>query len=248
MEPEIVKNSLGNFISNPGLQHLAEYIFSCLNYKDLESCQLINRSSGSILANPKFWLIKFIQKGMSKKNQNDWIKAIQLTKDTDLARNIQLYLKRSLWKAKIVDIPCYIDEAILEKSLEFIKEFGNEAFSTLYRKQDFNFIHNFENHTAGCIQTLAAIQMEKWEIITNDQCWTLLNWLAAKDGNFEMVKTISPLMDNPNARIPKYGATFTPISGASKNGHLEIVKFLVPLSNNLDAKALQEIISNSRKG
>ena len=64
LESKIVKNSLGNFISNPGLQHLAEYIFSCLNYKDLESCQLVNRSSGSILANPKFWLTKFIQKGM----------------------------------------------------------------------------------------------------------------------------------------------------------------------------------------
>ena len=78
MEPEIMKNTLENFINNPGLQHLAENIFSHLNYKDLDACQLVNRSCRSILGNLKFWLRKFIQQGMSKKNQNDWINAIQL--------------------------------------------------------------------------------------------------------------------------------------------------------------------------
>ena len=43
MEPKIIKNSLENVIRNPGLQHLAENIFSYLNYDDLKSCQLINR-------------------------------------------------------------------------------------------------------------------------------------------------------------------------------------------------------------
>ena len=88
MEPEIVNNCFENVVNNAGFQHLAENIFSYLNYKDLQSCQCINRSSKSILANPRFWLQKFIQLGMSKKNQNDWIQAIQLTKDTDFETNI----------------------------------------------------------------------------------------------------------------------------------------------------------------
>ena len=51
MEPEIIKNYFENFLNNPGLQHLAENIFLYLNYKDLDACQLVNRSSKSILGN-----------------------------------------------------------------------------------------------------------------------------------------------------------------------------------------------------
>ena len=65
-KPEIIKNSLENFINNAGLQHLAEKIFLYLNFKDLKACQLINRSSQSILANPRFWLQKFIENGQEK--------------------------------------------------------------------------------------------------------------------------------------------------------------------------------------
>ena len=124
MEPEIVKNSLENFMINPGLQHLAENIFSNLNYQDITSCQLINQSSRFILNNPGFWLKKFIQKGMSKKNKNDWIKAIQLTKNTNFERNLQLYLKMSLSKGKMFNIPCYIDKNALQKSSDLMKKFG----------------------------------------------------------------------------------------------------------------------------
>ena len=63
-EPEIVKNSLENFLNNPGLQHLAENICSYLNYQDLSAFQLIRRCSKIIINNPIFWLKKFIQKGM----------------------------------------------------------------------------------------------------------------------------------------------------------------------------------------
>ena len=123
-QPEIDKKSLENLTNDPDVQHLAENIFSCLSYKDLEACQLINQSSQAIISNPKFWLRKLIQNGMSKNNQNDWLKAIQLAKDTDFERNLQLYLKRSLGKAKMLDIPCYIEENTLKKSSDLMKKFG----------------------------------------------------------------------------------------------------------------------------
>ena len=256
MEPEIIKNSLENFLNNPGLQHLAENIFSYLNHKDLDACQLVNRSSKSILGNPKFWLRKFVQRGMSKKNQNDWINAIQLARETDFERNIQLYLKRSLWKAKIIDIPCYIDENILKKSAELIKEFEDLALIRSYNRENGKFIKQIENYTAGCIQALAAIQIEglHW---TKD--WALLNNDAATHGNLEIIKIVSPLMDNPNYNWNSNDDTsdmddsdddddnnainimFTPIYTATCKGYLEIVKYLVPLSNNLDPQALQII-------
>ena len=264
MEPEIIKNSLENFLNNPGLQHLAENIFLNLNYKDLDACQLVNRSSKSILGNPKFWLSKFIQIGMSKNIQNDWIKAIQIAKETDFERNIKLYLKRSLWKAKLVDIPCYIDENILKKSSEFIKEFDNLEFG------EGEFIRQIENYPAGCIQALAAIQMDLEEGLFWTKDWAILNNHAATHGNLEIIKIVSPLMDNPNSTCDNnddyqdnddssdmssdddetynsINAMYTPLFAATQKGHLDIVKFLIPLSNNLDPQTLKLFVVIARK-
>ena len=124
-QPEInVPKSLKNLTNDADIQHLAENIFSCLSYKDLEACQLINQSSRVIISNPRFWLKKLVQNGMSKNNGNDWLKSIELAKDTDFERNLQLYLKRSLGKAKMLDIPCYIEENTLKKSSYLMKKFG----------------------------------------------------------------------------------------------------------------------------
>ena len=48
----------------------------------------------------------------------------------------------------------------------------------------------------------------------------------------EIVKTLAPLTDNPNAPN-KYGDT--PIYWAAREGHTEIVKFLAPLTDNPNA-------------
>ena len=82
-----------NFLKIPGLRHLAEDIFLNLNNNDLQICELINKSTKDILTNPLFWLKKFIRRGLSKKNQDDWHNAIRLTKNTNLEGNILLYLK-----------------------------------------------------------------------------------------------------------------------------------------------------------
>ena len=71
-------------IINPGLQHLAESIFLNLNGEDLKACQLINRSANQILDNnPMFWIKKCTQKGLSKENKDDWIKAVQSEMHSD---------------------------------------------------------------------------------------------------------------------------------------------------------------------
>ena len=219
IEHEIVQNSLENVINNPGFQHLAENIFLYLNYKDLKACQCINRSSKSILANPRFWLKKFIQKGMSKKNQMDWLKAIQLIQNEDLKRNVYLYLKRSLRIGKMVDIPCYIDSSNIKKysrSYKFV--------NTLYNKYDGGNIEVIQ----GAIQILAAdCKVERRGYFRRGD-WSWFMCKAAERGNFEIIKSLSPLMENPNASRSRT-KLFTPIINASRKGHLEIVKFLVSL-------------------
>ena len=93
-------------IKNPGLQHLAENVFLNLNYSDLNKCQLINQSTSQILDNPMFWINELIKKGLSKKNQNDWIKAIQSVKSSSEGIAIISYLQWN-WKKDIMDVPCY---------------------------------------------------------------------------------------------------------------------------------------------
>ena len=84
----VISLKMENITNNPGLQHLAEKVFLNLDYEDLENCGKINQSCKNILENPIFWTKKF-----SKKNQNDWAKAIQSAKNSDKEKHILKYLK-----------------------------------------------------------------------------------------------------------------------------------------------------------
>ena len=80
-------------INNPGLQHLAEKVFSNLELKDLEVCAMINQLSKQILDNPIFWLKKFVSRGMSKKNETEWAKAIKLAIKYNMKTQLISYMK-----------------------------------------------------------------------------------------------------------------------------------------------------------
>ena len=119
---------MDQIIQNPGFQHIAEKIFLNLNFEDLMACQLMNKSSKQILDNPMFWIKKLMSKGLSKPNQDGWINAIQITKNTKLAEIIALYLKKVLHKNRFIDVPCYIDTNTVERISQ--KSFATQ-FSTL---------------------------------------------------------------------------------------------------------------------
>ena len=87
---------MDQIIQNPGFQHLTEKILLNLPFKDVISLQLVNKTLKEILDDPMFWIKKWILKGLSKKNKDDWIKAIQLTKNTKLVKIIILYAKKVL--------------------------------------------------------------------------------------------------------------------------------------------------------
>ena len=134
-------------INTPGFQHLAEKMFLNLNYEDLKTCQLINQSANEILENPMFWIKKIIQRGLSKENQKDWHRAIQLVKNTDLEKNISSYLKRSSKNPRVVDIPCYINEdTIMEYSK--MPKLNNTEFRN---------IHYWNDIPHGCIQLSSPV-------------------------------------------------------------------------------------------
>ena len=80
--------------NSPGLQHIIENIFLNLDSEDLATCQFINKSCKQILSNPLFWIKKWrIFRGLSKKNQEVWTKAIQMSRGTNFEKNLLSYIK-----------------------------------------------------------------------------------------------------------------------------------------------------------
>ena len=80
-ENTLLASKMEKIISNPGLQHLAEKVFSHLDVENLKICGQINQSCNQILEDPMYWLRKFVC--LSKENRNDWVQIIQSVKNFD---------------------------------------------------------------------------------------------------------------------------------------------------------------------
>ena len=207
------KSNLENLINIPGLQHLAENIFFSLNYDDLKSCQLLNRSSKRILDNPLFWLKKFVQRGVSRKNEMDWLTAIKLTRNTKLETNVLFYLRRCFKHQRLVDFPCFIDENVVSKSLKIVRQLDGKN------------IMNWDSMQPGFIQIFAAKSKQ------SDQFWCQ-GWIwNPKDGEIEFIKSLAPLMKNPNKYKHNQDGN-TLLHFAAFFERVDLVKYLVSLEDN----------------
>ena len=103
-------------IQNPGLEHITEMILFNLDFEGLKKCQNLNKSIKKTLEDPMFWLRKWrTQRGLSKKNYDDWVKVIQLTKNTNAGTYIKLYLEKVIKNGHVVDVPCFIDSDAVER-------------------------------------------------------------------------------------------------------------------------------------
>ena len=194
-----------NIIQNPGLQHITEMILFNLDFEALKKCQLLNKSFNDILEDPMFWLRKWrTQRGLSKKNHDDWVIAIKLTKNTNTEANIKLYLEKIIENGHIVDIPCFIDSHAVEKSTQF------------------TFERALEESELGILQILASIDYKPSE------CRVLYCGigrdirLAVFGGHLNIVRILAPITSNPNFE--------TLIHFAAMNGQVDVLKFLAPLT------------------
>ena len=250
-----------SIFNNPGLQHIAENIFSNLNHEDLEVCRTVNQSCKNILDEPIFWLKKFIRRGLSRKDQLDWTKAVQLTKHTDLEKNVLLYLKKRSKNERVVNLPCYINEKIVGNSKKLIKKYrkpfnsrnsgkmfdacidGDEGIIQLLApfmkypnppdKDGDTPIHI----AAGTGNDFVPIVQILAPLAANINAWNKIGntpiFNAAQKGCLEIIRILAPLTDNPNMQQDITGTT--PIHMAAEEGAVEVVKFLAPLANNLNA-------------
>ena len=238
-------------LKNPGLQHITEVIFWNLSYEDLENCRHVNQSCKQILENPMFWLKKFVRRGLSKKNQSDWAKIIQLAKDSDIKRNICLYLKKCSKNERVTDLPCFINEDTVRNSKRLLRQFWNRVerfpkfkaleFAARWDAGILQIIaplHNFATAANGRIKTMNRTSFKMVQIMAPllegnpnapDQWGQTPMHYAANFGYVNLARLLVTLGDNPNAEDQ---SRVTPIYLAARDGNIEIVKMLAPLSDN----------------
>ena len=230
------------FINTPGLQHLAENILVNLKYQDLKFCGLLDSSFlysvDQLMENPLFLLRKFVLGGMSKKNETDWTKIIQMTRGTNVAEIILLYFKRYLQNEKMVDfdMPCHIKKDNLKNDSEIIMK-EKDGNLSIVSSIDYNhYYSNYEivkileaNENVGIWENEFSPIWEKFKELGT------ITWVA-NIGHTEIVQVVTPLTDNPNKPD-----AFVSSTTWSMNKHT--VKILVPLEESLEEipKILQHI-------
>ena len=169
--------TLDNFLNNPGLQHLAREIFLNINsVNSLQACQEINQSSKQIFETPLFWLKKFVQRGLSKKNQEDWMKVIQSAKNSDKENHLLLFFKWTFQTKRMVDLPCYTNPIVQD-------DFRNQIFQSA------------RDNNLEIVKILAPLTDNPNAPVKHG--WTPI-MQAAYHGHSEIVKILAPLTDDPN--------------------------------------------------
>ena len=172
-------------------------MFLSLPFKDIMACQLVNKSSKELLANPIFWIRKWGLKGLSKKNQDDWINAIRLTKNNSkLTEIIVSYIKKVLHNDRFIDIPCYIDEKIVEKILKFPVENAMKGRFLNY-KNSFFILHEMD---AGSFQISIGWMNMKIPKYVMERLQTSFA-KSAGDGGKDIFQVLAPFIGNANETV-----------------------------------------------
>ena len=176
-----------------------------------------------------FWLKKWIQRGLSKKNQKDWIAAIDETKDKELIKIVLLYFKKILKKHDFIDVPCFIDKR--RRSMRFLQR-NQKSLERRYHQA-------FEDKDQGGLQILAPLVENANAHFTSGSSRFLehfAGWrptqIAAVRNWPQILKVLAPLSDNLNDPYPGNDTGFTPMYDAAFKGQAEVVEVLTPLLAN----------------
>ena len=192
-----------NVIQNPGLQHITETILSNLNYESLQKCQIVNKSLEDLLGDPMFWLRKWrTQRGLSKENYDDWVKAIKLTKNTNVEANMKLYLEKVVKNGHVLDISCFIDSEAVEKSNEY------------------TFERAIKEKKLGILQILAIKNPNSFDV-------TILWITLAAEENVDILKFFVTFTNDPNIQD---NIRRSLIMAAAIHGQIDVLKILAPLT------------------
>ena len=100
---------------------ILENIFLHLDFADLMAvgkkggCELITKWCHEILKNPTFWLKKWSKNGLTTTDKAQWIRILDLAKNTKQEDDVLKFIKRVIQRGHFVSVPCYMDENLLER-------------------------------------------------------------------------------------------------------------------------------------
>ena len=213
-------------INNPGLQHLSENIFWNLSYEDLQKCQTLNQFCKEILESSLFWLKIFIRRGMSEQNQMNWLKAIQISKNTHMEKYVLDYLRKCTKNVRVVDLSSsYMVENFLKKPVKVVE---NILLSFHIKGFQKSLALAVKNRNVEAVKFLAPfIELPYSCDGGRNPNHPIL--VAVKTGLTEIVSILAPLAENINV-WDRNGCT--PIFLATQNDFTDILKILVPLTDN----------------
>ena len=118
------------------------------------------------------------------KEQLDWTKAIQLTKYTNLEKNVLSYLKICSENEQVVNLHCYIDEKIVKNSKKLIKK-----YSKAFNKRNYDKLFDAcAEGNQGILQLLAPIMPNPNAPDKDGK--TPIHWAAIK-GHTEIVRILA---------------------------------------------------------
>ena len=144
------------------------------------NCRLVCKSFEKVLKNPIFWLRKCSKRGFSKNNYADWLRAIQISKNTIAEKNILLYLNLLVKRGTFIDVPCLINEETIKNYLALVEK--NQTYS----------LFNYEFKCDPGLCQIVGPQNQKICIRK-----FLHIWYSVSDLSQKMVKVLAPLMPTP---------------------------------------------------
>ena len=222
---------------NPGMQHIAEEIFSNLDRNSLCECQKVNNRLWNIIMNPWFWFNRIkLHNKLLLGHQKEWMKfceklgKLNLTKAmTPALTYIYVQLEDSVTLNETYWSAIQDTEEILAAEIVRIMAPLIENPNSLSEDGDTTICWAAQNGHAEIVKILAPLTNNP---NAPNQYGSTPIFKAAWFGHTEIVKILAPLTDNPNAPN-EYG--YTPIHKAAYHGHTEIVKILAHLTDNPNA-------------
>ena len=220
-------------IKSPGLQHIAEAMFSNLTKEDeFSKCQEVNTFLKSILNGPTFWLKKCSERGLSHQYYLEWSRLIQQPKYAKIHEDVIFYLQKMYFLTETFLPPIQMAFICLLQPLED-KNKDHNSFG-LADKLDLIKMIAPLSESANASFPNGDYFGYSFGGYTPIQKAVDISWNYPKKSKqcIEIIKTLAPLSDNPDCPGP---TGFTPLYHAVQKGHLEIIKILAPLSNNPNA-------------
>jgi len=218
------KKNMNLINRSPGFHHIIENIFMCLDHSSLLNCRKVVRVWNDLLKNYRIWLRKIRQAFNQRKLlTHPWVARHLINQET----------MESLFKNPSVNYnkPLFLLIKIHQRRHLCFQEQENEISGNPKEIKLDLVPYAVWKGNADIVKILFQL-LENYAPTSTEAIEDHYIQLAAKTGNYEVLKFLTSLTTKPNNPL-KTGRT--PISYAAEKGYTRIVKFLSTLTKEPNA-------------